>query len=163
MICYWAVYKRFLRVRLINKKAYRFLRIAIYLVILAGLMYYGRFYNPTLTLNDCLQQPEKYDGAYLELANELTVRAVYPDSFLIHQAGHIVKVVGHAPAIGVNDFIALKAVFHKAGWLELVGVRVAEQRRAKIWISVLPVLLVLYLFFRQFRFNVAGFYFERRH
>ena len=125
-------------------------------------MVYGRYYNPTLTLKQCLEQPDKYDGAYLELANEMTVQAIYPDSFIVHQAGQLIKVVGHDPNIQVNNFIALKAIFHKGGWLQLEGVRVAEQRRVKIWISVLPVLLVLYLFFRQFRFNISGFYFERR-
>ena len=51
----------------------RFFRIILYLTLMAGMIWYGRHYNPFLTLAMCLAEPEKYHGACIEVANETIV------------------------------------------------------------------------------------------
>ena len=61
-----------------------------------------------------------------------------------------------------GEFVGMRAIFHREGYLEAVALHVAKRRREKIWISVLPVFLVGFLFIRNFRFNLKSFQIELR-
>ncbi len=139
----------------------RIIRITLYLVVLCLLVLFGSYNNPTITLAMCDADPIKYDNAFLEIGNEITVKTIYPDSFIVHQNGKLYKVVGRSKNLIPNQFISLKANYHRDGWLELVDYHVSEKRRVKIWVSVLPVFIVLIIFFKQFRFSFKNFYFKR--
>jgi len=128
-----------------------------------GLIIYGKVYNPAVTLEMCLIQPDKYDGRTIAIGTEITVHEIFPDGFTIKQFGRIVKVKGRAGNIAPDDFITLSAVFHKQGWLELKSYHVAKKRRFKIFVSIFPALLVVFIFFKSYTFDLKRFVFTERH
>ena len=140
----------------------RLLRIFAYAVFLAGLIFYGAANHPGVTLGECLDAPELYDGKVIEIGSEAVVDSVYYGGFTIRQLGKIVPVSGSANGVREGEFILLLARFHKPASLEAVAIRIAERRRAKIWFSAIPALLLLVLFFRRFRFDAARLYFYER-
>lgn len=137
-------------------------RIFLYLALLGALIFYGKQFHPNVTLKMCLEQPERYDETVIEVGNEAMVEHVYADSFTIRYLDHTVVVRGIHPDVKAGEFVLLRARFHKEGWLTPLEIRIAEQRRYKIWVSVLPVLLIGFYFFRKFRFNPKTFFFEER-
>jgi hypothetical protein len=132
------------------------------LLLLASLLWYGKVYNPEITLQMCLASPERHDGAMINIGTEVTVAEVLPDGFVIRQMGRTIKVMGNAPGLGIGEFISLQAVFHRPGWLELKALHVARNRRAKIWTSVIPMALILGFFFHRYRFDWRRFEFRER-
>ena len=139
----------------------RILRIVLYCGILAGLIAYGRFFHPFVSLQMCLQDPQKYDGTTISVGNEAVVNEVFPDGFTLTQMGKNVRVFG-SNKVTPGDFITVPAVFHKPGWLEAQQIKVAKKRRAKIWLSVIPALAIIIFFFIRFRFDVHSLTFEER-
>lgn len=136
-----------------NQNTARLIRITIYIVMLVGLLIYGKISNPAVTLKMCFQNPEKYDGKTLFLGSAITIKTILHDGFEINQFDRVVKVKGAATGIAAGDYISLIAIFHREGWLELVDYHVAEKRRYKILVSLLPVALALFFFCRSFTIN----------
>jgi hypothetical protein len=146
-----------------KRKAHiRFIRIFVLLTALALLIWYGRAFYPAINLQMCLANPEKYDGTTITVGNEATVKHVYKDGFSIVQLGNQVRVYSDDNAVASGEFVTLEAVFHKPNILRALQIKVAKKRRAKIWLSVGPVLLIVAYFFRRFRFNAKKFCFEER-
>ncbi|MBN1559267.1 hypothetical protein JW998_03410 [candidate division KSB1 bacterium] len=140
---------------------YRLLRVAVYFSSLVLLVLYGRFFHPFVTLQMCLADPEKYDGVTIHVGNEAVIVEVLPDGFSLEQLGRRVRVLGPRD-VRVGEFIILNAVFHKEGWLEVKRMRIAEKRRAKIWLSVFPAVFICIYFVARFRFDFRTLYFEER-
>jgi len=131
----------------------RLLRLLCLLVAMALLIWYGKEKNPSITLTMCLAEPEKYHGRLIEVANETIVQQVYNDSFTVRYLGRVVTVIGDTEGVRPGEFLSLIAVFDKSGKLLLQKKHIAIYRRWKIAVSVLPVLLILFLFLRQYRWN----------
>ncbi len=140
----------------------RWFRISFYVIILTSLILYGKMFHPDVTLKMCLEHPRRYDQTLIEVGNEAVVETVYADSFTIRYLDHIIPVRGMHPDVEPGEFVLLRARFHQEGWLEPLAIRIAEQRRMKIWISVLPVLWIAVYFFRKYRFNIQQQVFEER-
>jgi len=121
------------------------------LILIVGLLWYGKAKNPTITLQMCLAAPQRYDGSLIEVGTEATVAQVIEDGFILRQMGKLVKVVGKANDLQVGEFVGLLAVFHRPGLLELKKIHVAKNRRTKIWVSVIPLVMVLLFCIRQYR------------
>ncbi|MDZ7723133.1 MAG: hypothetical protein U5R06_10095 [candidate division KSB1 bacterium] len=141
----------------------RLIRITIYIAVLTGLILYGYIHIPDITLQMCLQDPDRYDGTTITVGNEATVKNLTHDGFIIKQRGRLIPV----NSARVNDlkpgvFINFSAVFHKPGWLQAKEIHIMKQRRLKIWVSVIPVIVVVILFFRHFRFDFKNRQFEKR-
>jgi hypothetical protein len=131
----------------------RLLRIFFYAAALAALIWYGRANNPNLTLAMCLADPEKYHGRRIEVANETVVQQVYSDSFTVRYLDRSVTVIGDARDVRSGDFLSLIAVFDRSGRLLLEKKHIALYRRWKIWVSIPPVLLFIWLFIRRYSFE----------
>lgn len=140
----------------------RLFRILLLTFLLAILIWYGHTFYPAVTLQMCLANPELHDGSTIVVGNEATIQEIYDDGFLIEQMGKKVRVISSEQNVRLGEFVILKAVFHKPNLLEALEVRIAKKRRAKIWLSVIPALLVVAYFMKRFRFNVRQFYFEER-
>ena len=139
----------------------RFFRLFIYSVLLLGLILYGRFFHPFVTLKMCLNEPEKYDGSTIIVGNEAVIKKIFKDGFSIVQMGVEIRVFGPTD-VEPGEFVVLQAVFHKPDRLESIKIRIAKKRRSKIWLSVFPAILVVFYFLRQYRFNFSSLYFEER-
>ncbi|NIA30166.1 MAG: hypothetical protein GWP06_09675 [Actinobacteria bacterium] len=141
---------------------FRIMQVLVLALVLLALSLYGKYFDPTITLQMCLQNPQKYDGALIEIGTETTVREILADGFTIEQMGKVVKVVGKTDNIFPNEFVSLQVVFHKGPWLELKKSHIAKYRRVKIAVSVIPVLFVFVLFFREYKFRFRKFKFVER-
>lgn len=97
------------------------------------------------------------------VGTEVTVHEVMPDGFTIKQMGKVVKVFGMAESVSPNEYVYLQAVFHKGPWLDLKKIHVAKYRRLKIVTSVVPVVFIFFLFFREYKFNFVKIEFSERH
>jgi len=157
-------YRKLLPGALISRRwtGNRWLRICICLSILVGLIVYGKAANRTVTLQMCLHNPEKYDGFTIDVGGEAQVVQVTEDWFTIRQMGRVVKVVGSHADIRPDEYVICQGVFHREGWLELIKVYVAVQRRYKILVSILPVMIVALLLLKDYGFDCSRFQFYQR-
>jgi hypothetical protein len=140
----------------------RFARVAVLLMALVALIWYGAAHNPTVTLAMCLAEPERYDGRRIEVANETVVQDILDHGFTIRYLGKTILVKGETAGVKKGEFLSLIAVFHKEGWLELEKFHIAIYRRWKIWVSVLPVILFAFMFVRRYRFDFGRMLWQER-
>jgi hypothetical protein len=140
----------------------RLARILTILLVLLGLSWYGKTNNPAITLQECLQQPDRYEGTRIQVATEVTVIQTWPDSLRVHQMGAFCTVVGPPGDARPGDFVSMSAIFHAPGWLELVELHPARGRRAKIIWSMLPLLVLAGAWLAAYRCNWRRFYWEPR-
>ncbi len=140
----------------------RIIRVVLYVVILAFLIWYGQENDPSITLDMCVTHPKKYDGVSLTIGNEAKVYSVRKNGFVIQQMNHRIPVRGNVENLTPGARVTITAIFHQKGWLELRDIHIIKHREAKIWLSIIPVILIVFFFFRCFRFNVKKIQFERR-
>ena len=146
-------------IRLYSLCKNRWIRIFTLTGMLTALVVYGYYHNPNVTLEMCLENPEKYDGRTIAISTEPTIAEIHDGWFIFNQLGQRHKVFGDAGSGSVGDFFSMKAIFHKDSDLELVALHVAKARRWKILVSILPVLVVVFLFFKYYRFSWSTFTF----
>jgi len=133
----------------------QWITIAFLTFLLFGLCVYGRYFHPWISLSDCLNDPEKYDGQVVSSFDEPVIGKIHADGFeLIHKAGPPLYVYADTSGLKTGEFVALTARFHKEGHLTAIRAAVAYRRREKMAVSVIPVIFVGILFFRHFRIRV---------
>lgn len=141
---------------------YRILKVTgLALTILLACLYSQNRYGK-LTLHECLTSPGQCEGAVLKLGNNTRTGTVHEDRFEILKGADKITVVGSAEGLKTNDYIEMIAVFHKEGYLELKDIYVRKLRVLKIVISVIPVLFVVWLFIKQYRFELTRRVFIQR-
>ncbi|MDZ7315954.1 MAG: hypothetical protein ONB24_07515 [candidate division KSB1 bacterium] len=140
----------------------RTLRIAAYFIFLIGLVLYSGLKNPLITLAKCLDNPEKYDGSIIVIGNETIVTAVADSFFVIDYLHRRIPIRGRMSPDAVGQFVVIKARFTAPDRIEALEYRVAEGRRAKIFLSILPTLAAAWLFFKRYRFSFKTFLFVER-
>jgi hypothetical protein len=106
-----------------------------------------------MTLQMCLDDPLKYDGMEIGVGTEAKVIQLLPDGFIVREVGRTFRVKGNPQEASLGDFVRMRAVFHKEGYLELTRLQVAKGRYTKIVVSIAPALLVLFLLFRTYKFD----------
>ncbi len=131
----------------------RWIRMGGYLALLVVLIWYGKAYNPAITLAKCMADPQKYDGTTINIGTEIIVREVLSDGFIVEQMGIRVPVKGEVTGVKGGQYVALSAVFHAPGWLELKQLYIAKGRRGKIVVSLLPLGIVVLVLVRRYRFD----------
>jgi hypothetical protein len=148
-----------------NSKPWSFSRTAkviVCLLLMLGLLAYGKLFNPAVTLEMCLEDPERFDGKLIGVGMEATVVELLSEGFIIREMGKTIKVIGTAEDIKPGDYITISAVFHKEGWLDLKASYVATYRRLKMVVSLFPALLIIASFFIKYRFDFVQFEFCER-
>ncbi len=149
-------------------KSYRFkmmqMRWLFICLLMAAIVYlslYSVNHRPWIHINDCLQNPDEYDGKLVIEFNEPQIGEIHPDGFLLLQKGIApIRVYADTSGLIENEYLGLHAIFHKEGYLKATSVHIAKNREEKIWISILPVFFVGILFIRYFQFNINKFQFE---
>ncbi len=139
--------------RRLNSGNSRWVQIFGLLLIVVILVWYGYRFNPTVTLRMCLNNPLKYDGREIAVRTEAKVEKLMPDGFLVMEAGHTIRVKGNPQNASLGDYVRMRAVFHKEGYLELKRFFVAKEKPLKIVVSIFPALLVFFLLLRTYRFD----------
>ncbi len=133
----------------------RLLYIFLLLLGIFSLSYFTVHHHPWISVADCLEDPEKYDGAVVTSYHEPTIGKIYSDGFDLLQKHHpSIRVYADTTGLIEGEYVGLKAVFQKEGYLKAVELVVARKRREKIWISILPVILIGILLLKYFRLNI---------
>lgn len=132
------------------------------LFVLGGLLWYGYRNNPSLSLEMCLRDPLRYDREEIGVGTEAKVVEILPDGFLLKEMGRTIRVKGDPQNASPGDFVRLRAVFHRQGYLELKHLYIAKGRRFKIYISIVAALLILFLVLRTYRFDWRRMFFTER-
>jgi len=136
--------------------------IAIILFVLITLLsFYGAHFHPWIELNQCLENPEEHNGQIVTHFREPTIGNIYSDGFqLLQHHGPSIRVYSDTTGLVTGEYIGLKGIFHKKGYIEAISLHVAKNRRYKIWLSVLPVLLIVGLLIKYYRFDFKKFQIE---
>ncbi|RPH89500.1 MAG: hypothetical protein EHM72_20290 [Calditrichaeota bacterium] len=145
-----------------NPSIYRRLRIVLYLVVLAGLVLYGRYFYPVISLQLCLEHPQRYYQQIINIGNEAVIEQVKDDGFVIRYLHHLVAVEGNTSNLKVGEYVYLRARFIAPDRLELMTMHIAEGRRMKIMLSIIPAVFIIFWFLRRFRWRFTSFDFVER-
>jgi len=145
-----------------NKHRIKKLLIFILIIVLLSLYSHVKRPESSLTFNECLQNPEKYDRHVIYIRNEAKIGKVFDNKFEIIQGENKFMAFGSSPDLRENDYITAKATFFKKGYIKIEKSHVHKYRRIKIAISVIPVLLIIFLFLREYRFNLINFHFIQK-
>jgi hypothetical protein len=128
---------------------------------LAFLSYFSIHIHPWISVADCLENPTKYDKVVVTSYYEPTIGKLHPDGFdLLQKRNPSIRVYSDTAGLSEGEYIGLKAVFHKEGYLKAIDLVVAKKRREKIWISILPTILIGMLLVKYFRFDPKRFQIE---
>jgi len=132
----------------------RWILILLLFITVCGLGYYNTRTSPWISVADCLEDPEAYDGKLVTRYREPLIGEIFADGFqLIQKNAPSIRVYADTTGLISGKFVGMRAVFHKQGYIEVRSLHVAKRRRYKIWISVLPVFLVGFLCLKTFRWN----------
>jgi len=141
----------------------RLISIIILLIIISMLCMYTGITHPWLNIKECLEHPEKYDGKLITEYWEPQIGTIYSDGFQLKQLhAPSIRVICDTSGLKTGKYVGMKAYFKKQGYLVAEKAIVADKREYKIWISVIPVLIILVLFIRCYNFNIKKFQFELR-
>jgi hypothetical protein len=110
----------------------------------------------------CLDDPLKYDETKIGVGTGAKVIELFPDGFKVKEVGRTILVKGNPEDASLGDFVRMRAVFHKEGYLELKRLQVAKGKYTKIVVSIAPALLVLFLLFRTYKFDWRRILFRER-
>jgi hypothetical protein len=131
---------------------YLYIKVTLLMLTVAFLCFYSyREESAEVTLGDCMADPGYFDKTLLDIGGGAKVGRVGKDGFELLKGENKIWVKGVAEGLGVNEYINVKAVFHKEGYLHLGQAHVLKWRRLKIVLSVIPVLVIAGLFLRAYR------------
>jgi hypothetical protein len=145
------------------KKYARTIHLIVLGITLFSLSFYSAHFHPWIGLNDCLQNPQKYDGQLVTSYNEPMIGEIYSDGFqLIQKQVPSIRVYSDTTDLSTGEYVGIRAVFHREGYLVATNLKVARNRRSKIWLSVIPVLIICSFLMYYYRFNMKTFQIELR-
>lgn len=139
----------------------RLTTIILFTFMCIALSYYSAHHHSGITLYQCLENPDSYDGQIVIGFHEPLVGEIYEDGFMLHQRkGASIRVYADTTGLLSDEYVSIKARYHKEGYLKAITVRIAKNRRLKIWFSTIPVFVLAFLFLKYFRFNLKKFQIE---
>jgi len=143
---------------------HRYIKITLLILILAVLCQYSfregkRIY---IDLGICLANADRFDGREIVLEDYVYVSSVSKGRFAIEQEGSRIPVMGAPEELAPGDEIALRAIFHREGYLTLQELHIKKLRTIKIIISLAASLFVAVLFLKSYRFTLKDLQFVER-
>lgn len=101
---------------------------------------------------DGLAEPERFDGKEIVVWSK-KVKFLTEVGFQLKDGKDEIPVRGQIPGLKEGDDVSLIAIFHREGYLELKRFYIHHGRQLKHVVSLPPFLLILILFFKQYRFD----------
>ncbi len=139
---------------LLDHKKSKLIITMVLTIMLFIICHYYHNHNSWLSVDTCLENPEKYHSSTVNSFREPVIKAIHADGFILKQKNRkAVKVYADTTDLIPNKYIGLIATFHKDGYLTAQTIKVSENRRYKILLSIIPILLVFFLFTRVFRWD----------
>ncbi len=135
------------------------------LAILGLLAWYSDTAQQPLTLSECLENPERYEGVEVPIFLEARVMDLTPDRLRISQITGPLEITipprfngmvsSYSSLDDVKPGQSLEAitVFRLPGYLELKNLRIAPLRPLKIIFSIFPAIIVLVILIISIRWE----------
>lgn len=141
----------------------RFEKIALLFISIPALLYYGYLTGANIqpSYHDYIENAEYFDGYELSFSFE-RVYDVGSEHFKLMIGNEIVTVKGDASSLKKGDFISLKAVFKKEGFLELKELHMHKNELIVFFLSAISPFIVAFFFFKEFKFNFKKLLFEEK-
>ncbi len=137
--------------------------------LIAVLGWWSWYSDPNPGLPEIMASPASYEGQEIKIGDEPVLESTDADSFTVRSRGYRFRVTGNVSQEDVGRFIYVRGVFQlpesageEDGRVDPAEHYVARGRRAKIWLSVIPVIWVGVLLLRHFRINTSKLSVEPR-
>lgn len=108
---------------------------------------------PYPELSEIIANPEKYSGRRVAVFIEARVTAQTAEGFTLNQRGTPLQVYTDIKNTPLHEFVAVAGTFQPPNSLHADTVHLAQGRRWKMAVSVLPVLALIVLLPLALRFN----------
>lgn len=114
---------------------------------------WARYSCPYPELAQIVAEPEKYSGQRVAVFIEARITAQTAEGFILTQRGTPLQVHTDIKNAPLNEFVAVAGIFQPPNSLYADTVHLAQGRRWKMAVSVLPVLALIFLLPLALRFN----------
>ncbi len=115
------------------------------LIALTLICAWARYSCPYPELAEIVANPAKYSGQRVAVFIEARVTAQTAEGFILNQRGTPLQVHTAIKNAPLNEFVAVAGIFQPPNSLHADAVHLAQGRRWKMAVSVLPVLALVVL------------------
>lgn len=136
---------------------------------IAALGWWSWYSDPDPSLPEVIASAADFEGRQVKISDEPVVESVATDSFIVRSRGFRLRVSGRVSTDDVGRFVYVRGIFRRpaasAEWDGIINPaehHVARGRRAKIWLSVIPVVWITVLLLRHFRIDTTRWSIEPR-
>ena len=132
---------------------YRFLKTIVPFLIILALVIYGEIKGPQLFPGylEAKKNPRQFINKEISFGGKII--KVDKNYFLIEVEKKPVKILGSLEKDKLNYSINGKAIYLEDGSLKAIDFHLSNLRIYKIILSIIPIILIGYLFFKQYRFD----------
>ncbi|MGH7601745.1 MAG: hypothetical protein ACREOI_35735 [bacterium] len=123
------------------------------LALLLLLCAWADYSCPYPDLAEILGNPQKFAGQRVAIFIEARIVERTEDGFILTQRGHHLRVLANVKEAPLGEFVAVQGVFQPPNYLQAGAIHLAQGRRWKIAVSVIPVLLLAVLLPLALRFG----------
>ena len=118
--------------------------------------------RPYPNLAEVINNAEKFNGRQIAIIVECRVGEATPDGFILKQmnAGVLARTLEKNFRSG--DDVVVEGIFYAPATLEVTRMHVASNRRVKMAISVVPVIVVVLLVYKNVGYDTKGGWFYLR-
>jgi hypothetical protein len=138
-------------------------------IIIAVLGWWSWYSDPDVDLPVVIANAQAFAGREVVITDEPILESVEDDWFTVRCRNYRIRVAATISPDHVGEFVYVRGTFHPAhpdapndGLLSHAAYRVAAGRRAKIWLSVIPVIWIAVLLLRHVRINTTRWSIELR-
>jgi hypothetical protein len=128
-------------------------RILIGLVLLVLLCAWANYSCPYPELAEILSNPQKFAAQRVAVFIEAKIVERTADGFILAQRGHHLRVLTDIKDAPLGEFVAVEGMFQPPDFLQAEAIHLAQGRRWKMAVSVIPVLLLAVLLPMALRFD----------
>jgi len=109
--------------------------------------------RPYPNLAEVINSAEKFNGRQIAIIVECRVGEVTPDGFVLKQMNVEVLARTLEKNFRSGDDVVVEGIFQSPVTLEVTRMHIASKRRVKMAISVVPVIVVMVLVFKNVGFD----------
>lgn len=141
---------------------YRFLKIFVLFGFLLTLAFYSLIFGPKteLTYPECMTNLREYDSKELIVSGR--IRKITNSVPEIFEWNTYIPIQGIKEPLKVGQTISALVTFDKKGFVEVKDYHIHQYRDIKLLVSILAFIIVISLFFREYKFNFRKFVFLRK-
>jgi len=112
--------------------------------------------RPYPNLTEVLNSAKKFNGRHIAFIVECRVGKIRSDGLVLKQMNAEVLARTHERNFRSGDDVVVEGIFHAPATLEVTRMHVVSTRRVKMAISVIPVIVVTLLVFKNVGFDRKG-------